>query len=297
MDRTERAKKAAEERWNPTVPRASHSGILIIGGKEIECDVLEDGRRILRQKALLTSIGKSDLGGSNRKRAKELNLPVFLTANNLIPYLRSDFIQRAQTVTYRGINGQKLKGYDATLLPETCKVYVQAEEDGVLQSGQLKICKICKVMLYGLATVGIISLVDDATGYVEHRSRTELEKILEKYISEELRQWTKKFPNEFFKQIYRLYGWTYPKVKKNHPQYVGKIINKYIYDDLPPGVLEELKLKNPVNEHGKRSHKHHQFLTEDIGDSNLKAQITKIVTLMKHAENIEDFKRLVSRQF
>jgi hypothetical protein len=150
-------------------------------------------------------------------------------------------------------------------------------------------------MLYGLATVGIISLIDDATGYVEQRNRSELEKILEKYIAEDLRQWTKKFPNEFFKQVYRLHGWEYPKINKNHPQCVGKIINKYVYEALPPGVLDELKRKNPPNENGNRRARLHQYISEDIGDDNLKKQITQVVTLMKVSDNMDMLKSMIEK--
>jgi len=146
-----------------------------------------------------------------------------------------------------------------------------------------------------IATVGIVALVDDATGYVEERQRNELQKILEKYISEELREWTKKFPDQFFKQIYRLYGWEWGEFKKNHPQCVGNIINKYIYDRLPPGVLDELKNKNPITENGKRKHMHHQFLTEDVGDKNLSSQISQVVTLMRVSDNMDQFKNMIEK--
>ena len=37
-----------------------------------------------------------------------------------------------------------------------------------------------------------------------------------------------------------------------HPSYMGKFINKYIYDALPDGVLDELKRRLPKNDHGNR---------------------------------------------
>lgn len=290
----EQAIKAANERWHPTIPKATHSGILNIGGQEIACDVLEDGTRVLRQKTFLKSLGRGKVGSKERGREESNNLPIFLQANNLAPYFGSVILERGSPIRYKGPNNQSIKGYDASLLPETCKVYVQAFNDGVLQKQQIPIAKICQTILYGLATVGIISLIDDATNYVEKRNRDELQKILEKYISEELRVWTKKFPNEFFKQIYRLHGWEYHNLK-SHPQYVGKIINKHIYDRLPPGVLEELKKINPVQEKGFRKHRHHQFLTEDFGEKNLNNQIMQTITLMKVSDNFEGFEKLVEK--
>lgn len=291
----EQAQNAAKARWNsPKIPKATHSGILIIAGQEIACDVLEDGRRVLRQKTFLKSIGRGKVGGKDRKGEDTLNLPMFLKANNLIPYLEGNIVERAKPIKYRGPNNQRLNGYDATLLPETCKIYVKAEEDDALQENQIKIAKVCKSILYGLATVGIVSLVDECTGYVEQRNRDELQKILEKYISEELREWTKKFPDEFFKQIYRLHEWEYGK-KPNHPQYVGKIINKHIYDRLPPGVLNELKNKNPILENGYRKHRHHQYMTESIGEKNLDKQIVRVITLMKISNNYDQFEKFMEK--
>jgi len=292
--RKEICKKAINERWHPSIPKATHSGILIIAGKEIACDVLEDGRRILREKTLVKAMGKGNLGGYDVERGKSLNLPAFLTANNLTPYLGEDFSKRGTPIIYKGVNGQKLSGYDATILPEACKIYAKAEDAGVLIKSQLPIAAVCRAMLYGLATVGITALVDEATGYQEIRDRTELQKILDKYISEELRSWTRKFPQEFFKQIYRVHNWDYPNIG-NHPQCIGKFINKYIYGKLPEGVLEELKRQNPANENGTRKFRHHQFLTEDIGDDNLKKQIVQVITLLKISKDIEEFKNYIER--
>jgi hypothetical protein len=295
MTPKERAKLAADERWHPKTPKATHSGVLIIGTTELACDVLEDGRRILRQRTFLNAMERGKIGGEDRKRAETINLPIFLTANNLTPYLEPNFTGRGELILYKGVNGQKLKGYDATILPEVCKVYSKAEDDGVLKGNQLKIAKVCRGMLYGLATVGIIALVDDATGYVEQRNRNELEKILEKYIAEELRAWTKKFPNEFFKQVYRIHGWEYDKITNLHPRCTGKFINKFVYEKLPPGILEALKSKNPQDENGRRKFTHHRFLTEDIGDDNLRKQITQVITLMKVSDNLDEFKEYINK--
>ena len=56
----------------------------------------------------------------------------------------------------------------------------------------------------GFARVGIIALVDEATGYQEFRAREALEEILQKFISNELMKWVKTFPDEFYQQMFRL---------------------------------------------------------------------------------------------
>lgn len=293
--RHKRAVKASCERWHPTIPRATHSGILILGELEIPCDVLVDGRRVIRSREFLKSVGRSVKPGSDTKsRALAKNVPVFISANNLTPYLKPELTTDALEVNYKSASGKKLKGYEAKILTETCEVYLKAREEGVLTKDQNHIAHACEIMMRAFAKVGLIALIDESTGYQEVRERNELQKILDKYISEELRAWTQKFPNEFFKQIYRLYGWEYNASPKR-PQCIGHIINKYVYEKLPPGVLEELKRKNPVNENGNRKYRFHQFLTEDIGNENLQKQIVQTITLMKVSDNIDHFNELIER--
>lgn len=295
--RSEIARNAVNERWHPTIPKATHTGVLVIGGQEIACDVLNNGKRILRQKAFLKALGRGNVGGKDQKRAEDTNLPIFLIANNLKPYLKPEILVKGDPISYRGIDGRKFIGYDATFLPEVCKVYVQADHDKVFKDspGQTRIAAVCKAILYGLSTVGIMSLVDDVTGFVNVRNKTELQRILEGYISEELRAWTKKFPDEFFKQIYRINDWKYLATTHHKPQCIGNFINKYIYEKLPPGVLDELKKKNPPNESGNRHYRHHQFLSESIGDDNLQKQILQTITIMKVSDDMDQFKELINR--
>jgi hypothetical protein len=97
----------------------------------------------------------------------------------------------------------------------------------------------------------------------------------------------KTFPDEFFAQIYRLQGWEYRPGTSKRISYVGTLVNKYVYEQLPPGVLEELKRLNPRNERGNRSHKHFQFLTADTGNIHLDRQIATVTTLMRISDTKE----------
>jgi hypothetical protein len=132
-----------------------------------------------------------------------------------------------------------------------------------------------------LAHVGIVALVDEATGYQAERDRDELHKILSAYLSNERLKWAKRFPDEFYKQIYRLKKWKWPNRGKRTPL-VGKITNTIVYDKLPPGVIEELQTRNPTKEGtGRRKWKHHQFLSEDIGQPDLRDHLMQLIALMR----------------
>jgi P63C domain len=70
------------------------------------------------------------------------------------------------------------------------------------------------------------------------------------------------FPEEFFRQAYRLLQWEYRPGVANRNRNVGKWINKYIYEKLPPGVLPELTRLNPLTSSGSKllPHDHHENL-------------------------------------
>jgi hypothetical protein len=167
----------------------------------------------------------------------------------------------------------------------------------VLFRSQEPTAEAAETLKRGLARVGIIALIDEATGYQEVRARRELEQILNAYVQAELRPWIRTFPDEFFREIYRLQGWEYkPGTSKRHP-YVGKLVNKYIYEQLPPGVLDELRRLNPRTERGYRAHKHFQFLTADTGNPQLDRQISTVTTLLRIANSKAEFEDLFDRAF
>ena len=89
-------------------------------------------------------------------------------------------------------------------------MFIDALEAGKLKTSQIHIAEQSKILVRGFATVGIIALVDEATGYQYKREKDELQKILKAYIiAEELLPWQKRFPDEFYKEIFRLNGWDY----------------------------------------------------------------------------------------
>jgi hypothetical protein len=145
--------------------------------------------------------------------------------------------------------------------------------------------------------VGVIALVDEATGYQAVRDRDELHKILAAYINDELLPWSKRFPDEFYRELFRLRGWPYSPPSPKRPKYVGKLTNELVYEKLPPGVLEELRGKNPVVKDGWRRYRHHQFLTMDIGNPHLEKHVTAVTTLMRVSATWSRFKKLFDRAF
>jgi hypothetical protein len=151
-----------------------------------------------------------------------------------------------------------------------------------------RLVQTCDLLMRSMAKEHIVSLVDRATGYADVEIRDELTKILAQYIAPHLMPYLPRFPNEFFRQVYRIHGWPYVPGNRRMPQYVGKFINKYIYGYLPDGVLEKLQELNPVLERGWRATQNHRFLT-DQGLAHLDRQITSTTTIMALSESAGEF--------
>jgi hypothetical protein len=280
-------------------------GDITIGEMVIPCAVLSTGQRVISQRGFYAAVGAST-PGSRKSDIGDGNMPSFLTAPNLKPFISDELTASAKPVVYRqqppdgmrgGGGGALVHGIDAKLIPDVCDVWLKARDAGALHYKQKTIAANAEVLMRGLARVGIIALVDEATGYQVERARDELNRILEAYIAEELRPWVRLFPDDFFRQIYRLRGWEYRAGNTKGPRYIGKLINRYVYDQLPPGVPVRLRELNPVMSNGQRRHKHHQLLTEHTGEPHLDRQITVVTTLLRIAQDNHDFEALFRRAF
>lgn len=174
------------------------------------------------------------------------------------------------TIKYKTKNGRIVEGYPAEIIPLICDVYLQARLDNKLAVQQEGLAIASEILVRSLSKIGIVALVDEATGYQYDRDRDELQKYCLCIFLKSFYLGQKRFPDEFYRQMFRLKNWTYPRPSSKRPGIVGTYTNKYVYDLLPPGVKEELQRVNPTVKPGQRKHKHHQFLTEDIGNDHLK---------------------------
>ncbi|HPQ70529.1 MAG TPA: P63C domain-containing protein [bacterium] len=275
-------------------PKATHSGELIIGGSKIPCYVLENGKRVLVQRGMMTALNMKQ-GTASAKGAGD-RLSKFIGTNAIRPYVSkelSDMI--VEPINFKAPNGAAAYGYEATILAEICEAVLLARDNNALHYQQKHIAEQCEILMRGFARVGIVALVDEVTGYQEVRDRLALQAILDKYLKDEWSKWTKMFPEEYYKELFRLHGISYPPTTKNRPSYIGHWTNDIIYKRLKPGILKRLRELNPRNESGNRSRKHHQYFTEDYGVPELKELITNVIFLMKSCTTWDDFKRRLNR--
>jgi hypothetical protein len=277
--------------------KATHEGKINIGDNKLNCAVLQDGTRVITTSAIFKAFGRTKRGRLIGE-VRVPNMPAFIDANNLQPFIGEDLRGVLKQLDYIDKNGNESSGYNASILPLMCKMYLDAREANELKKAQKPLARASEILLLALSKIGIIALVDEATGYQYEREADELQKILKAYISEELLAWQQRFPHEFYKEIFRLRNWEYTAINiKQKPSVVGRWTNKLVYEQLPKGILKELKKLTPVDESGKRKHHYHRLLTDDIGHPHLQKQIVSIVTLMNVSDNWADFIKLFNKKF
>ncbi|MYZ53179.1 P63C domain-containing protein [Malikia spinosa] len=285
------------------LPRATHGSEdhpLTINGVKIPCYVLEDGRRILTRQGLQVGIGMSASGAI---KAGEHRLALFAsglaeragTGNQALADQCSELATRlANPIRFRApAAGQAWIGYEATILADLCDAILAGRAGGFLTHQQEHIAQQAEILVRGFARVGIVALVDEATGYQKVRAKDALAKILEAWVAKELQPYVKTFPMDFYEHLFRLRGLDYPPEKQNYrPQYFGVLTNDIVYERLAPGLLEELKKQ--AQRDAKKAHLHRR-LTEEVGHPRLKEHLASVVTVMKLSNDYADFIEKLNR--
>ena len=278
---------------NNDIPSTDFVGEIEIMDIKISCAVLypesENPKRVLVQRELVGLLTGTKKGGFER----------YLKPKNLQNYIPDKFKNKSlseSTMSFR-LKGRISQGFDATDLIDLCEMYIRAKNDDKLLKGQQSLAKAAEALILAFAKTGIIAVVDEATGYQEVRDRLALAKILDKYILDEYRKWTQTFQPEFYKEMFKLKDWPYNEKFIKRPSVIGHYTNDLVYKRLAPGVLKELRQKNPAIKRGYRKQKHHQWLTGEIGIPKLKEHLIGLIALMKAAPNWRRFLDMVNRVY
>jgi hypothetical protein len=291
-ERSAIARTAALAKHGKELPKASHEGFLYIGEMEIPCAVLHGGKRVLTLSGFMLALGRARQAKGRQYYKGDVNLPTFLTASNLKPFIPPDLEVTSKGLEFRTLTGGRAYGYDAELLPKVCWVFLDAKAAGGLKKNQEHIADKAMVLVRALTSTSIIALVDEATGYQYERPRRELEEQLAKFLSENLRKWVRTFPSDYFKHLCRLRGVDLrPDMKL--PQYFGHLTNNLIYRRIAPGLLRKLKERRV--ERGKLSDKLQQWLSEDIGVREVLVHLGLVIGQMKSHDNYEGFEKALDK--
>jgi hypothetical protein len=286
------ASAAAAKRWG--IPKEMHKGERKLGGWLIQCSHLDDGRRIISQRSFMELI---DMRGRGRdpighRMASIIDTP--LAKSNKINKLVLDIKSPVKFITK---NGVVAFGYEAETVIDYCRVILELRKDGSADGEVFRrYAQRAEGFLVSFAKGGIIALIDEITGFQEVRAKDALAKIIEQFVAEELQDYTSRFPEDFYREIYRLRGWDWnKKTSFRRPRVVAMWTVNFVYKRLPPGVYEELVAHNPKNEKGRRPNKHYQWLTGDVGDPRLRSLLDGVVRLMHGSKGWGEMKNYLNK--
>jgi P63C domain len=263
------------------LPIAVFPGKVSIGDGKYLCYVLDNHKRVISQREVVRALTDQSKGDISR----------YLETQNLKPFISSKLIAD-QTIQFT-IPGNPVtaNGYEATLLLDICDGYLRARDVGMLSSSQMQLARKAEIIVRACAKVGIIALVDEATGYQQFRQKQELQLKLQAFIADQMQEWARMFPEEFWLELARLEGVHYSP--RSRPLRWGRYVMMFVYDAMDADVGKELRKKNP-DPHFLQNH--HQWLKK-FGRDKVHDQITKVVTVMKLCDDMNGFRRKFSRLF
>jgi hypothetical protein len=293
--RAEIARKAGKARWAKETGREDELPKAVCGGEEplhlgkidVPCYVLEDERRVITLRGMQIALGMSPSGGAPR-------MATLARAIALNPSQGNDLAVRLESpIEFVMPQGGIAHGYEGILLVNICETILDARRAGKIGPRYEHIAQAAEIVLGAFASVGIVALIDEATGYQKFRRRFALAELLDKYIDDRLNVWTKTFPDEFYVELFRLMGWDYVNLRAGDgkPGAVGDFTREYVYRRMAPGIVQELEKSNPTIVPGRRMYKHHQWLTREMGHPALKEHLAKVITVMKLSPDWLTFKR------
>jgi len=267
------------------IPRATFSGTLEVGDASLSCYVLEDGRRIFSSRGIIESLGYKVNANANEIFNNRTLQPYLLAHGN--PY---DEAYLTDFVTDRGT---KAKGLDVEKFMDICHAYSEALESGELEGRNDVAARHANAIIRATSKIGIIALVDEATGYQYARAEDALQFKLKLYLADEMRAWEKTFPDELWRQFAKLTNFS-GEIIKNRPLYWGYLVMEYIYRCLDPEVADYLKHNKPPARKGSN---YHQWFNDDFGYKKLNEHINQVIGMARACETMEEFKKKMDYEF
>jgi hypothetical protein len=169
--RREIAQRAARTRWakisDPEgIPRASHQGKLPIGDIEIDVYNLHDKRRLIAKNAMARALGLKSEGGNAFLRTVTRKGVRSAIGDELWDKIENPIFFRHVDTDLGGLGGVA-DGYEATTLIEVCDALMDAKNKKFLAPSQYFLARQAEIIIRSCAKMGIIYLVDTATGYIE----------------------------------------------------------------------------------------------------------------------------------
>lgn len=272
---------APEGRQTPT---AEWAGVLPIGDNELPCYVLNDGRRVISRTGATTSL-TGRRGG---------DLESYISVGPLQGYLPPDFADHMIEFTLQGVTNKTVRGVTAESFCDLCTAYVKALEDGALQSDrQREIAAHAGMFLAAAAKVGLLALIDEATGYQYDRAEDALRFKLKIFLEDDMRKWEKTFPDQLWTEFGRLTG-RRGATNSQRPRYWGKLVMELVYGYLDPDVAQWLKDNAPKPKHGQN---YHQWLSSQYGLKKLTEHLWMLIGMAAACQSMPELRQKMGERF
>lgn len=284
---------------NTKIRKVINDGVLDLLGFKLPCYVLEDGTRVLSGLGMQDALKMTD---EDDKQKSGSRLDRYLSQKSLQPFIfkGKTYDHFAPIVCYDG--EKKINGYEATRLVDFCDGMLEARKSIHLSPRQRIIADQCEVLVRAFAKVGIIALIDEATGYQYKRERFELNKILNLLVLEDGRfSETKKFfPPNYYKDMFGVCGIDFtPENIRRKPRFIGWLTSELVYKNLPAGsyVLPKIKERTPKTKGGHYKKRFYRSLTP-LGEKALAENISIVRTLAWVSKgDRKKFLKLVKERF
>ena len=261
------------------LPIAKWPGELEVG---IACYVLADGRRIISRTGATGFLTDGKGGG---------NLESFVGVQALRKYVPENLPGMMIDFVLPEVVNKSVKGMEAETFVDICQAYVDGWMAGDLKTdSQIAIANRAAIFLKACAKVGIIALIDEATGFQYERPLDALQFKLKLFLTEEMRKWEKTFPDELWEHFGRLTKWK--GGVNSRPKYWGKLVMELIYEYLDPDVAQWLRDEAP-EPIGKKSY--HRWLTDQYGLRKLIEHIYKVIGIASTCETMDELRKEMQR--
>ncbi len=260
--------------------RVTHYGVASFGDLACEAVVLDDGSRGYLRRQMAEMIGLHSKNPSNRftqicadLAPKSLSLLEKSESPILMPH---------------GGTGQF---FPAGVVPDIASGVIAAALEGRLHKSRLGMVAPCLKIIHALATTGEVALIDEATGYQHHRAPDALQELIAKLLLQSSSSWERRFQPNYYRALYRLFGWNYHGHDQNPPHVIGQITSRWVYGPvLPAQLLDEIRARKTLTE------KHHQWLSGQ-GLAHLETQIHAVTAIARSSMSYRDFDRRCEAAF
>jgi hypothetical protein len=259
------------ETAGPDLPYSMYRGTLSLGGINMECHVLSDLRRVLTQIEVMRIMSGGEDG----------NLQRYLDEEELF----GEVINSGETIrfTVQG-SGIAAFGYEATFLIEICETYLKAKDENMLDPVQMTLAKQAEIIVRACAKLGIIELIDKATGYQEVREKHAVQLKILAFIIDDMQEWIRMFPQEFWHELARLENVHYST--RFQPLRWGKYVSAFLYAAVDRDIDRELNNRTP-NSHFRNNLR--QWFNI-CGRNRMTIELNQALGVMKTCRDMDDFR-------